>query len=266
MKILVFGDVVGEVGRAAISQVLPSLRQEYQPDAVIINIENSAHGMGISASHLPDLQQWQADAYTTGDHAWDNSAGMPLLDDPKYAVIRPANYPVGVPGRGYHIFSKGAWTVAVINIQGQVFMKNDPLNPFLYIDELLDKSEIKAASLVLVDFHAEASSEKRAMGWHLDGRVTAVWGTHTHIPTHDAQVLPQGTGYVSDVGMNGGLHSIIGFAAAGPLKGFRQQTPYRREPASGGPLEVNAILIEADGATHRASQVTSIRRILNETK
>jgi len=263
MKFLIFGDVVGRVGRRAVTTVLPTLRREFQPDSVIVNAENSAHGNGISPAILPDLLAWQADALTLGDHAWDNRAGLELLEDKKLPFVRPANYPSGVPGRGYTIFTKGAWQIAVINLQGQVFMKNQPANPFLAIDELLKQADIKQAHIKLIDFHTEASSEKRAFGLYVDGRVSAVWGTHTHVPTADAEILPNGTGYISDVGMNGAAHSVIGFDPAGPLKGFTQQIPFKRETPEDGPADVNAVLIEVDPTSGLATHIEHIRRRTN---
>lgn len=264
MKFLIFGDVVGQLGREAITKTLPQLRQEYEPDSVIINVENAAHGSGISPAVMNEMKQWQADVYTTGDHAWDNLAGHTLLEDPKLPLIRPANYPAGVLGRGYHIFQSGAWSIAVINLQGQVFMKNDPLNPFLYLDELLKDSAVANAHIKLIDFHAEATSEKRAFGWYADGRISAVWGTHTHVPTADSHILPQGTGYISDVGMNGGHHSILGFDNKAPLKRFLQQIPAKLSPADSGPLEVNALQLEVDPTTGKTTHIAFIRKIVND--
>lgn len=263
MRFLIFGDVVGAVGRAALTHVLPQLREERQPDSVIINIENSAHGNGISPSTMPEILGWKADVYTTGDHAWDNHAGRGLLEDKKLAIIRPANYVDSVPGRGYHVYTNGAYRIAVINLQGQVFMKNHPANPFLMLDELLKQSDIAGAHIKLVDFHAEASSEKRGFGWHADGRVSAVWGTHTHIPTADAQILTNGTGYCSDVGMNGSLDSIIGFDKEAPLKVFKQQVSMKLSPADAGPYEVNALQIDIDPSTGKTTAIEHVRRIVN---
>jgi len=263
MRFLIFGDVVGAMGRGAISHILPELRAQLQPDSVIINIENSAHGNGISPSTMPEILAWKADVLTTGDHAWDNHAGRTLLEDKKLPIIRPANYPVGVPGRGYHIYTNGAYRIAVINLQGQVFMKNHPANPFGMLDELLKQSDIAAAPIRLIDFHAEATSEKKGFGYHAAGRVTAVWGTHTHIPTADAQILPGGTGYCSDIGMNGGFDSIIGFDKEAPLKVFRQQIPIKLSPAEHGPYEVNALQLDVEPSTGQTTGVELVRRIVN---
>lgn len=263
MKFLIFGDVVGQPGREAITRALPDLRAEYQPDSVIINIENIAHGVGISPTTVEEARAWHADVYTTGDHAWDNKAGLPLLENTKYPIIRPANYPGNPPGRGYHIYQNGAVSIAVINLQGQVFFKNHPDNPFHVLDQLLSSSDIKSAQVILVDFHAEATSEKRALAWHVDGRISAMWGTHTHVPTADAQILVGGTGYISDVGMNGSYHSIIGVDPAGPMRSFLQQRPSAFEPVEGGPLEVGALFLDVDSTTGKTTTIAQIRKIMN---
>jgi metallophosphoesterase (TIGR00282 family) len=262
MRFLIFGDVMGRAGREALRAVLPKLRTEFSPDSVIINAENAAHGVGISPTSLDELMKLQPDVLTLGDHSWDNAQGVPLLDDNRFPLVRPANYPPNVSGKGYRVFTSGAWRIAVINLQGQVFMKNQPLNPFYYLDELLEKSDIKAAHIKLVDFHAEATSEKRGFGFYADGRISAVWGTHTHVPTADAQILPKGTGYISDLGMNGALHSIIGVEPAGPLKGFLQQMPFKRTPAENPPFEVNGLFLDIDPTTGKTVNIEHIRRIL----
>lgn len=263
MKFLIFGDVVGRPGREAINLALPDLRHEYQPDSVIINIENIAHGTGISPTTVAEAQAWQADVYTTGDHAWDNKAGIPLLENSKLPIIRPANYPATTPGRGYHLYQSGAVTVAVINLQGQVFFKNHPDNPFHAIDRLLKQADIAQAQIKLIDFHAETTSEKRAMGWYLDGRVSAVWGTHTHVPTADAEILPRGTGYLTDIGMNGNHHSVLGVDTAAPLQRFLQQIPVKFSHEDEGPKEIGALFLDIDPATGKTTTIAQIRKIVN---
>jgi metallophosphoesterase (TIGR00282 family) len=265
MRFLIFGDVVGRPGRQALSQALPDLRREYRPDSVIINIENIAHGDGVSPDTWKEAEAWRADAYTTGDHAWGNASGLPLLDNPRLPIVRPANYPDGVPGRGWHLYTNGAWQIAVINLQGQVFFRNHPENPFRFMDACLARSDIQQAHIVLIDFQAEATSEKRALGWYVDGRVSAIWGTHTHVPTADAQILPQGCGYISDVGMNGSYHSVIGIDRAGPLRGFTSQLKAARTFDDGGPLEVGALLLDVDPQTGATTHIAHIRKILNAT-
>lgn len=262
MRFLIFGDVVGEPGRRGITKALPKLRQQHQPDAVIVNIENITHGHGISENAIKAIEPWKASVYTSGDHAWDNSEGVALMEDKKIPLIRPANYPPNVPGRGYHIFTLGAYRIAVLNLQGQVFFRNQPLNPFIYLDELLKKPDIQEANIIMLDFHADATSEMRGLGWYADGRVSAVWGTHSHVPTADWQILPAGTGYITDIGMNGAYHSIIGMAPAGPLKTFLTQVKQSYEPPENGPLELNAILLDIDPKTKKTTSIANIRQII----
>lgn len=263
MKFLIFGDVMGRPGREAVTQVLPELKKEYEPDSVIVNAENIAHGNGVSPDTMKDAAGWGVDVFTTGDHAWDNELGIPLLNDPKQRIIRPANYPPNVPGRGWRVWRAGAWQIAVINLQGQVFFRNDPLNPFHYLDQLLKEPEIAQANMILIDFHTEATSEMRALGWYADGRVSAIWGTHTHVPTADAQILPKGTGYLTDVGMTGAYHSIIGVEKEQSLKHFLTQTKQRMEPPEGDQKEVNALLLEIDPQSKKTTRIANIRKILN---
>ncbi|MBI3255606.1 MAG: YmdB family metallophosphoesterase [Candidatus Andersenbacteria bacterium] len=264
MRFLIFGDVVGELGRKAVTAMLPVWREKYQPDAVIINIENIAHGYGISQATFEEAAKWKAQVYTTGDHAWDNSQSTSLLEDKSLPIIRPANYPSQAPGRGYHIFSIGAFSVAVINLQGQVFFKNHPMNPFHHLEELLKKPDIAAARVKLLDFHAEATSEKRGMVWQFDGKISGMWGTHTHVPTADAQIMPGGTGYISDVGMNGAYRSIIGMDMAGPLKMFLTQRKEKFEPATAGEAEANAVFMEVDPQSGKTINIAQLREIVKD--
>ncbi|MBI1834171.1 MAG: YmdB family metallophosphoesterase [Candidatus Andersenbacteria bacterium] len=262
MKFLVFGDVVGRVGRSAMTKILPQLRKEYKPDSVIINVENMARGKGITRNTMNEALTWKADVYTTGDHAWDNDGELDVLDDLSIPVIRPANYPAKTPGRGWHVFTNGAWQVAVINLQGQVFFRNHPRSPFEALDEILQKPDVAAAHIKLVDFHAEVTSEKRAFGWHADGRVSAMWGTHTHVPTADAQILPKGTGYISDLGMCGGHNTIIGMKPDGPMRMFLTQTKSKFEPPEEGSAEIGAMFIDIDPSSGKTTHIEHVRRIV----
>ncbi len=266
MRFLIFGDVTGSLGRQGLTRVLPKLRAHYQPDAVIINVENMAHGKGISSQTMQEALAWQAQVYTTGDHAWDNESGIDILNDPTVPIIRPANYVRDVAGRGWHVFSVGAFQVAVINLQGQVLFRSDPDNPFRVIDELLQEEAIKNSAIKLVDFHAEATSEKRGFGWYIDGRISAMWGTHTHVPTADAQILPKGTGYITDVGMNGAYYSIIGMDMAGPLRTFRTQVKTKMKPPAAGPIEINALVLDIDPSTRSTTAIALHREILDDEK
>lgn len=264
MKFLVFGDVSGSLGRVGITQVLPELREEFSPDAVIINIENIAHGKGITPQTMQEALTWKAAVYTTGDHAWDHSTFFPILDDVSVPVIRPANYGSKVAGRGWHTFQIGAYQITVINLQGQLFFRSIPDNPFHVIDEILQEPDVKNSHIKLIDFHAETTSESRGFGWHIDGRVSAMWGTHTHVPTADAQILPQGTGYITDVGMNGAYHSIIGMDPTGPLRMFRTAIKAKMEPPESGPIEINGLYLDIDPTTGKTTDIQFIRRILEK--
>ncbi len=264
MKFLVFGDVSGSLGRAGITKILPELREQLSPDVVIINIENIAHGKGITPLTMDEALTWKANVYTTGDHAWDHTTSFSILDDPNVPIVRPANYGTKVPGRGWHTFSLGAYQITVINLQGQLFFRSIPENPFVFIEDILQEPDVKNSHITLVDFHAETTSESRGFGWHVDGRISAVWGTHTHVPTADAQILPQGTGYITDVGMNGAYHSIIGMDPAGPLKMFRTAIKSKMEPPESGPIEINALLLEIDPTSGKTTHIELIRRILEK--
>lgn len=262
MKFLVFGDVTGRVGREALASALPDLRSEYEPDVVIANVENIAHGSGITPDTVAEILASDIDVLTTGDHAWDNTPGFDVLNNPDVPIIRPANYPEGIAGRGYVVVQNGAFRIAVINLQGQVFFRNDPSNPFFAIDDLLLKPEIAEADVVLVDFHVEASSEARAFGWHVDGRVTAVWGTHTHVPTNDAQVLPKGTGYITDVGMVGLHQSVIGADPDAALKRFLTQTKHKLTYDDSGSAEIGGLFLEIDPGSGTTTEIASVRQVL----
>ncbi len=222
MKILFIGDIVGKLGRKVVGQVLPDLRQKEKVDLVIANAENVTHGRGASLKHLRELTSYGVDFFTSGDHIFHLDKDEPF-SDPSVCIIRPANYPPGTPGEGYKILKVGGKKVAVVNLLGLVFLgekvggdernnwlEGEITNPFQTAEEILEKLKSEKPDLILVDFHAEVTSEKRALGFFLDGRVSAVLGTHTHIPTADAVILPKGTGYISDVGMTGAENSVLG--------------------------------------------------------
>jgi metallophosphoesterase (TIGR00282 family) len=220
--LLFVGDVVGKPGRAALGRQLPELVDRHRVDYCIVNVENSAGGFGVTQEVLAELDELPIDCYTSGNHIWDKKEGLLLLEEhPR--LLRPANYPDGNPGRGMHVGATAAGTpVATINLEGQVFMK--PLeSPFRVADRLIASlgAEVK---VVFVDFHAEATSEKQALGVHLDGRVSVVVGTHTHVQTADERVLPGGTGYITDVGMTGPYQSIIGMRADKVVQRFLLQS------------------------------------------
>ena len=252
MKLLFVGDVVGKPGRRALHALLPELVDRHRVDYTIVNVENAAGGFGVTRQILQDLEALEIDCYTSGNHIWDKRESLPLLDEDE-RLLRPMNYPDGNPGRGVHVGETAAGIpVATFNVEGQVFMKSLP-SPFDAVDRALEAlpAEVK---VVIVDFHAEATSEKQAMGFHLDGRATAVLGTHTHVPTADARVLPGGTALITDVGMTGPYESIIGMRADRVLQRFYRQTPSGFEVAKRD-VRLAAALIDVDESTGKARSI-----------
>jgi metallophosphoesterase (TIGR00282 family) len=243
VKLLFVGDVVGGLGRRTLASLLPGIRDAHQPDFLIVNGENSAGGVGITQKTARELFELGADAITLGNHAYRHREVYELLDREE-RIVRPANYPKGSPGRGHTVVEKDAMRLGVVNLSGIVFLQA-VRSPFAEVDaalaELRDRTDA-----ILVDMHAEATSEKVAMGWHLDGRVTACLGTHTHVPTSDARVLPGGTAYVTDVGMTGPRGGVIGVKREQALERFLSLTNVRFETADDDPW-LNAVLVEADG-------------------
>jgi len=241
MKVLFIGDVVGGPGRRGLKAAMPQLRERHSPDLVIVNGENSAGGMGITERTANDMFAAGAGAITTGNHVYRHREAYEFLDrEPR--VVRPANYPQGNPGRGHTVVEADGMRVAVVNLSGAAGLKV-ARSPFDAVDEILARVE---ADAFLVDFHAEMTSEKVAMGWHLDGRVAAVLGTHTHVPTADARVLPEGTAFISDVGMTGSRAGVLGVKAEQALAALITQMPTRFETATedvwvmGAVIEVNS--------------------------
>jgi len=257
MKILFIGDIVGKGGRKAIASALPELKKRFKTDIVIANAENSAHGVGVTRNTLDELRRAGIDAFTSGNHIWAKDEGVELLADKKNHLIRPHNYPEG-PGSGIDTIQVGKYTLALLNLQGQVFMVEGVDNPFTIFDEMLTIPEVQDANAVLVDFHAEATSEKVAFGWHADGRVSAVIGTHTHIPTADARVLPNGTAFISDIGMCGSRDSVIGVDKDVIVSSFITGRKQRHEIPESGTMIINAAVIDIDPETKKA---TSIERV-----
>jgi metallophosphoesterase (TIGR00282 family) len=254
MKLLFVGDVVGGLGRRTLAALLPGLREAHDPDFVVANGENAAGGVGITEKAARELLDLGLDAITLGNHAYRYSEVYGFLDREE-RIVRPANYPKGSPGRGWSVVEADGMRLGVANLCGAVFMQA-ARSPFSEADALLANLHGRA-EFVLVDMHGEATSEKVAMGWHLDGRVTACLGTHTHVPTADARVLPAGTAYVTDVGMTGPRGGVIGVRREQALERFLRYTQVRFETSDEDPW-LNAVLVEAD-PDGRAS---SIRQIL----
>jgi hypothetical protein len=241
MRILFIGDVVGSPGRAGLRETMPLLRERHSPDLVVVNGENSAGGAGITERTARDLFQSGAEVITTGNHVYRHREVYDFLDREE-RVLRPANYPQANPGHGHVVVEAGGVRVAVINLSGGVGLRV-ARSPFDTVDAILDRLEVDA---VFVDFHAEVSSEKVAMGWHLDGRAAAVCGTHTHVPTADGRVLPGGTAHISDVGMTGPRSGVLGVRAELALAAMIRQMPTRFETAEED-VWVMGALIEVNG-------------------
>jgi metallophosphoesterase (TIGR00282 family) len=240
MRVLFIGDVVGKPGRQGLRAAMPALRERFTPDAIVINAENSAGGVGVNEKSARDLFELGADALTLGNHAYRHRDSYEFLDREE-RIVRPANYPVGNPGRGSTVIEAGGMKLGILNLSGQVHL-NVARNAFHTADAEVEKLA-KKADAILVDFHAEVTSEKVALGWHLDGRVAAVLGTHTHVPTADARVLPKGTAVLTDVGMTGSRDGIIGVKREQAVGAFLTQMPVRFETAEEN-VWINGALVE----------------------
>ena len=251
--ILAIGDIIGKPGRQAVRELLPDLRRQHGLDLVIANGENTAGGIGLTSTTARELFDAGVDVLTSGNHIWAQKEIIPYLDS-EMPILRPLNYPPGVPGRGYIVNSQAT----VVNLIGRTFM-GDFDCPFRAMDKLLAELEPEPP-VIIVDFHAEATSEKMAMGHYLDGRVSAVLGTHTHVGTTDAQLLPQGTAYVTDIGMTGPINSVIGDDTESVLQRFLTAIPYRLSVGK-GKVMLNAILVRIDDDNGKA---ISIDRIYQE--
>lgn len=254
MRVLMVGDVVGRAGRRAVRALLPPLRAELGLDLIVVNAENAAGGVGLTPDTAHELFDAGADVLTSGNHIWDKREIFPVLEG-DLPILRPLNYPPGVPGQGTLVKRN----VLVVNLMGRTFMNLNLDCPFQTMDKLLAEPH---APVVLVDFHAEATSEKVAMGWYLDGRVSAVAGTHTHVATADTRLLPQGTAYVTDIGMSGARDSVIGVEPDAVIERFLTGVPNRFITVEHGPVIFNAVLIELDAESGRSQAIQRIDREL----
>ncbi len=252
MLILAIGDIIGKPGRQAVSKLLPGLREQYGLDFIVANGENVAGGMGLTPDTASDLLDAGVDVITSGNHIWAQKEIIPYLDS-EMPVLRPFNYPPGVPGKGYLVKDRAL----VVNLIGRTFIGNFDC-PFRAMDQLL--AELKhRPPVIIVDFHAEATSEKMALGRYLDGRVSAVLGTHTHVGTIDAQLLPNGTAYVTDIGMTGPINSVIGDDTEAVLQRFLTALPHRLTVGQGKTM-FNAVLVRADDNSGKALSIERIYR------
>ena len=255
MRILAIGDVIGAPGRTYLKDNLQNIKNEFNIDFIIANGENSSGGLGMNPKAFSELTGTGVNAITLGNHTWRKKDILKVIDDTR--VIRPINYLDGTAGRGFRFFNVNGKRILVINAVGRVYM--EPVNnPFLAvrsaINEMADKADI-----IIVDFHAEATSEKKAMGYLLDGKVNLVFGTHTHVQTGDETILPKGTAYITDIGMTGPEGSIIGADKSIIITSFLTEIPEKKEVASGD-VELNAIMVEIDDGTNKTVSITRIRR------
>ncbi|MEO8458590.1 MAG: TIGR00282 family metallophosphoesterase [Chloroflexota bacterium] len=254
LNVLLIGDIVGKLGRRTVAAVLPGLRKDLALDLVIANGENTAGGRGLTPGKAEELYEAGVDVITSGNHIWENREIYPVLNDPEAPVIRPMNYPDGVPGRGVHRRDG----VAILNAMGRTFMGVNIDDPFRAVDHAL--KGLADCRVRILDFHAEATSEKIAIAYYLDGRVSAVVGTHTHVPTADTRILPNGTAYVTDLGMCGALHSVIGMQTDRVIERFLTALPNRFDPVEKGPAVFNSVHITIDKDTGRALNIERVDR------
>jgi metallophosphoesterase (TIGR00282 family) len=261
LRILVIGDIVGKPGRNIVKKMLTNLQNEYDISFTIANAENSAGGRGITKDIKDELLSAGIDVLTMGNHVWDNKGIFNFIDD-EYRLIRPANYPGDCPGQGYHVYTAGFnKKMAVINASGRIFLP--PLDcPFKTVMEILKEIEGKV-DYIIIDFHAEATSEKLAFGYYFDGRVTAVLGTHTHIQTADDRILPKGTAYITDLGMTGPVYSILGMEKEPIIEKFLNGLPTRFEVAS-GPAQLQGVILNLDENSNKVLGIERFSYVLND--
>ena len=256
MKILFIGDIVGSPGREMVKEYLPKLKKKYNPTFTIVNGENAAHGKGITEKIYRQLLDWGANAITLGNHAWDKKEIFDFIEDAPH-MIRPANFPIGTPGKGMTFLKVDNQELAVINAQGRTFLPAID-DPFRKLEQLVEEAS-KRTPFIFVDFHAEATSEKQAIGWFLDGKVSGVVGTHTHVQSADERILPKGTAYITDVGMTGPYDGILGVQKENVLTRFLTSLPVRFEIPSEGRTQLSGVLLELDDRTGLAKNITRIQ-------
>lgn len=254
MKILAVGDIVGTAGVNELKSKLKGIKEKENIDFIIVNGENSAEGMGITEKNFNDIISQGVDVVTMGNHTWGKKDIFKFIDNPK--IIRPANYPEGVVGKGYNIYKCKDKKIAVINLMGRVDINILTENPFLRARKIIEKIEDQV-DIIIIDFHAEATAEKIALAYYFDGKVTAIFGTHTHVQTADEQILPNGTGYITDIGMTGPKYSVIGMDIKASIKRFETTLPEKYKIAEGECI-FNGVIFDVDDKT---SKVTNIKRI-----
>ena len=255
MKILAVGDLIGSAGVRKLKNTLSKLREQEKIDFVIVNGENSAEGMGITEKNFHDILAEKVDVITMGNHTWGKKDIFKFIDHPK--LIRPANYTKGVVGKGYNIYNCKDKKIAVINLIGRVDMNVLSDNPFIIAKELVEKLQ-NQVDIIIIDFHAEATAEKIALGYYLDGKVTAIYGTHTHVQTADETILEKGTGYITDIGMTGPKKSVIGMDVSASIKRFETTLPERYRIATGECI-FNGVIFDIDDKTNKVKEIKRIK-------
>ncbi|MDD5437661.1 MAG: TIGR00282 family metallophosphoesterase [Patescibacteria group bacterium] len=266
INLMFFGDVVGKIGRKALAKQLPVLKEQFKPDLTVANVENLAHGRGLTETTMKEIVEAGIDAFTSGHHVWENPQGIPILNDENWSkkLIRPANVDPKLAGQGIMRLKIKGQEIVIINLQGQLFVPQETSSPFLAFDRFWQ--EISAQNpkpLVVVDLHAEATSEKMAFANYVDGRANLVFGTHTHVPTADAKILPKGTGYCTDLGMVGLHDSVIGFEKNSSIKRFLGETQSAYELQNNGPAEINGLVAAFNLDTMSIISLTKIREIVD---
>lgn len=263
VKILFFGDIFGRPGREAVKKILPELKKQYSPNLIIANAENLAHGKGVTRLTIAEMQEVGIDIFTSGNHIFHREDAPEVVSDSSLSIIRPLNYPDGVPGKGFKIIEINGAKILIFNLLGRVFMYENTEDPFLAAQKIL--ADNKDVRISILDFHAEATSEKVALMHYLDGKISAILGTHTHIPTADWKITKGGTAYVSDIGMCGPADSVIGFDKEPIIKRYLTQIPQKKIISENGEAEVNAIYLEIDENSGKVTKIEKIYRIIEKT-
>lgn len=265
MKLIAFGDVFGRPGREAISYIVPKWKKEFSPDLVLANGENLSHGRGMNETSVAELRNAGVDVITGGNHSLEGKNALELLADERLPLLRPINFVPSLPGRGFLYAKTPKGEVLVINAIAQSHMRANYDSPYPLIEKVLGENEAAPRTkVVIIDWHADTTSEKAGLGWWLDGRVSLVYGSHTHTPTADGRVLPKGTGLISDIGMTGSYNSIIGEDVERRLKILIAQEPAKPDVAAAPPYIVNAILAEIDPITGTCQKLEQLREIITE--
>jgi len=261
-KILFIGDIIGKIGRAGVRNLLPKLKKSLKIDLVIANVENLAHGKGVTERTLNEIKEAGVDIFTSGNHIWKKrTEAEEIFKKQDFFLLRPANYPTGVLGVGEKIFiTENKEKILVINLIGRVFFKEDFDCPFRAIDKILKKYKKEKLNAIVIDFHAEATSETRALGFYVDGRISAIFGTHSHVPTADAKILSNGTAYITDAGMVGAENSVIGVEKESVIQSYLTQINHQFVFPEKGECVFNSVLTEIDLKTGKAVNIKRIDR------